>query len=142
MGTVPISSLAALAAVLLFLVPPCSAADEAGLAGREVLEIKLSGLKYTKESLVRSALASRVGEPLRAESVRKDRESLDRLGIFSFIEVRPRPQGDGVILEYEFKETFPYLPLITADLTDADGLTVGPGVKAVNILGRGISFSY
>lgn len=126
---------------MLLCVTPCRSGGEENLFGRAVTEIRLSGLKYTREYLVRESLASRVGEPYLPKTVASDRERLDRLGIFSSVEVRPRADDGGVLLEYELKETFPYLPVITADITDADGLTIGPGVKAVNLFGRGISFS-
>ena len=140
MGTLPFSILAAVTAAILF-VTPCLAGEGDGLSGRTIVEVRLSGLKYTRDDLVRDSLVSRVGGPYRPETTIRDKERLDRLGIFSSIEVHPRPQNGGVLLEYDLKETFPYLPVITADITDADGLTIGPGVKAVNLFGRGISFS-
>jgi outer membrane protein insertion porin family len=120
---------------------PALAGGEDTLQGKPVGEIRLSGLKYTREQLVRESLVSRVGEPYLEEKTVQDRERLDRLGIFSSISIHPREADGEVLLDFRFKETFPFLPLITADITDADGLTVGPGLKAVNLFGRGISFS-
>jgi outer membrane protein insertion porin family len=132
--------IAALFTVLL--VPGFCRADEGdALSGEPVEEIRFSGLKYTREELVRDSLVSRVGEPYREETVARDRERLDQLGIFSAISIHPRQAAGGVLLDYELKETFPYLPLISADITDEDGLTIGPGLKAVNLFGRGIYFS-
>jgi len=161
MGTVPIYRLflytspvallrkktRALAASLVAVAVIFSGVDPSGaeggntLFGKEIEEIRLAGLKHTNEQLVRDSLVSRIGEPYLEETVARDRERLDRLGIFSAVSVHPSAQDGGVLLEYELKETFPYLPLITADITDADGLTIGPGLKATNLFGRGISFS-
>lgn len=134
------AALTAGSVVLLSLVP-CGAGESDALLGKTVKEIRLTALKHTREQLVRNSLVSQVGEPYLEETVARDREHLDRLGIFSAISIHPRQAPGGVLLEYELEETFPYLPTITADITDEDGLTIGPGFKAANLFGRGIYFS-
>jgi len=111
------------------------------LFGKVVGEIRISKLKHTREDLVRRSLYSKVGEPYREENETIDRERLDRIGAFSDIAFEISERDGGVVLDVMLRETTPWIPLITADITDADGLTLGPGVKAVNLLGRGIYLS-
>jgi len=114
---------------------------DAALYGKPIGEIRISKLKHTKERLVRAALFSKVGDPYGEKNEAKDRERLDRLGVFSKIAFGLLEEEGGIVLDVELKETTPWVPLITADITDADGLTLGPGVKAVSLFHRGIYLS-
>lgn len=130
--------------VLLFCGLPFAAAageDPPSPYGRTISEIRISKLKNTKEGLVRRALHSKVGAVYGEGSAAIDRENLDRLGVFSEIAFETTVAGDDVVLDVRLRETTPWVPLITADITDTDGLTLGPGVKVVNLLGRGIYLS-
>jgi outer membrane protein insertion porin family len=86
-------------------------------------------------------LVSKVGEPYLEEYAKKDLERLDRLGIFSSIQIHPIEEDDGIILGIEIKETFPYLPMISIEITDENGVSVGPGFRSVNLFRRAVSFS-
>lgn len=108
------------------------------LEGKLVDEIRIVGLKHTKEFVVYRELVSRVGEPYTPEKVRKDAERLDRLRVFSSIQVRPVAKNGGVLIDIEVKETLPYLPTLSIQVNDENGVSVGPGVKSLNFLGRGI----
>jgi outer membrane protein assembly factor BamA len=104
-------------------------------------EIRVSELRYTDRDIVTRELVSKVGEPYLEANAEKDLERLDRLGIFSSIEINPIEEDDGVILEIDVKETFPYLPMISIEITDENGLSLGPGFRSVNLFRRGVALS-
>ncbi len=112
-----------------------------GLYGRTVKEIRISQLRYTDREIIIRELASRVGEPYLKENAEKDLKRLDRLGICSAIKIEPLEEGDGVVLVVEVEETFPYLPTLSVDVNDENGVSLGPGFKSINLWGRDISFS-
>lgn len=130
-----------LTGVVISSAPLNASEGDPSPSGRVVGEIRISKLEHTKEDLVRRSLYSKVGEPYRKENAAIDRERLDRLGVFSEISFKTSERDGGILLDVRLRETTPWIPLITADITDADGLTLGPGVKAVNLLGRGIYLS-
>lgn len=144
---------AVLLALLLSFAIPGSAAirDRAGptgafipdsaAAGTTVREIRISGLKTTKEYIVRRELSTKVGAPFDRATLDRDYERLDRLGIFSEIVIYPSLDGDEAIVFIEVKETFPYLPIVSMSISDENGVSAGGGFKSVNFLGRAISFS-
>ena len=111
------------------------------LYGKTVKEIRISNLRYTKREIIIRELASQVGEPYLKNSAEEDTKRLDRLGIFSDVKIEPIEEGDGVILEIEVKETFPYIPTLSMEVSDENGLSIGPGFKSINLRGRAISFS-
>ncbi|HUV14640.1 MAG TPA: BamA/TamA family outer membrane protein [Acidobacteriota bacterium] len=117
-----------------------STPDES-LYGKVIKEIRISQLKYTKEKVVTRELASKVGEPYTEANVTNDKLNLDRLRIFTSIEINAIQDREGVILEVNLVETFPYLPLISFDVSEENGVSAGPGVKALNLFGRAISLS-
>jgi outer membrane protein insertion porin family len=125
-------------------VPIQDAQDAPALAladayGKTIREIRLTGLKRTKEYVVLRELSSTVGETFTAEIAGEDLDRLERLGIFGTIEIAPILDGsNGIILEYRLRETFPYLPRISLEISDADGVSVGGGFTALNLLGRDI----
>lgn len=106
--------------------------------GRNVKEIRISELKYTKRETVTRELVSRVGEPFRMENLEEDKERLDRLGIFSSIEINPIEEDNEIVVDVEVKETFPYLPMLSIEITDENGMSVGPGFRAVNLFGKAV----
>ena len=110
-------------------------------SGKIVKEIRISKLRFTKPEIIRRELVSQVGRPYLEENARKDVEKLDRLRIFSSINIEPIEENGEIILQVEVKETFPHLPIISLDVSDENGTTVGPGFKSLNLFGRAISFS-
>jgi outer membrane protein insertion porin family len=118
-----------------------SPTDVDQLYGKTVKEIRISRLRYTKREIIIRELASRVGEPYLKENAEKDLKRLDQLGICSSIKIEPIEDGEEVVLEIEIKETFPYLPTISLDVNDENGLSIGPGFTSINLGGRAISLS-
>ena len=107
--------------------------------GKTIREIRIVGLNRTKEFVVLRELASKVGEPFTEESASTDEDRLARLGIFGSIEIRPIiDESDEIILEVHLHETFPYLPRLSLEISDADGASIGGGFTALNLFGRAI----
>jgi outer membrane protein insertion porin family len=105
--------------------------------GKIVKEIRIIGLRFTKEYIIIRALASQVGKPYIIKNAREDYLRLDRLGIFSYTRITPIVEDDEVILEIEVKETFPYLPSFKFQITDENGVSVGLGFTISNFRKRG-----
>jgi len=111
------------------------------LYGKTVKEIRISALRYTQREIIIRCLASQLGEPYLKENAERDLKRLDRLGIFSSITIEAIEEGDGVVLAVDVKETFPYIPTISLEISDENGLSIGPGFKSINLGGRAISLS-
>ncbi len=86
-------------------------------------------------------MASKVGEPYLETNAERDLERLDRLGVFSSVTFQAIAEGDEVVLQIEVRETFPYIPMLSIEITEENGTAVGPGLRSVNLLGRAISLS-
>ncbi len=124
-----------------FSGPAAASGQAPAPEGLTVTEIRIPELRHTDPALVLKSLYSRVGQPYGEYNMARDRERLDRLGIFSAISITPLREQGGIVLDLQLRETTPWLPLITADITDEDGLTAGPGLKAVNLFGTGTYLS-
>ena len=111
-------------------------ADSAQLENRIIDEIRLIGVNYTRPFVVTRELASREGKPYTAANARKDAERLDRLGIFSRIDVRGIEEQGRVVLEVDVLETTAFVPQISVRLTDEDGIQAGGGAATVNAMHR------
>jgi len=105
------------------------------LEGRTIREIRIDGLKHTREQIVRRELTSRTGEPLSARALAVDVESLDRLGVFSDVTIRTSAAEHEASVDIAVRETMPYLPIISLSVTDEDGVSAGPGFRSVNLFG-------
>ena len=125
----------------LAVAPVAATQDQQSLCGRILKRIEISGLRHTKRELVIRELASKEGDPYLAENAARDPELLDRLGVFSSVKVNPVAEGKGVVLQIDVKEIFPYLPMLSIEITDENGTAVGPGLRSVNLLGRAINMS-
>jgi len=109
--------------------------------GKVIKEIRIEGLKRTKEYIVSRELIAKVGEPLLLENLAKEKIRLELLDIFSDIRIETEVIGDEVIVHYIFVETFPILPSISVKITDENGISAGGGIKSPNLKGKDIFFS-
>jgi outer membrane protein assembly factor BamA len=107
------------------------------LEGRVVREIRVTGLRRLSPDVVERQLATRVGEPFRRETIRLDQRRLDELRLFSAVQIEPRLEGDAVVLDLAVKETAPLLPVVVIRVTDENGVSAGPGLRTINLLGHG-----
>ena len=111
------------------------------LYGKTVKEIRITGLHLTKRYIVTRELASQVGKPYLRENAEKDLMRLERLGLFSDIKICPIEEEDGVILIIELVEMFSWLPTISINIDDENGISAGGGFMVLNLLGKNIFFS-
>lgn len=122
----------------ILLLPAILRADASleTFAGREILRIDLQGHRTTREQIIRRELHTTPGQPFDPKLLRADLQRLDNLDIFSSLRSSARPAGTGVILVIQLREIPPAVPYISYDVTDEDGWSFGPALKAVNLLGR------
>ena len=86
-------------------------------------------------------MKSQVGGMYSDANVDKDREQLDRMGVFSRIIIETHPGANGVILQVDLKETSPYLVFPAIGVTAEQGITAGVGLKSTNFLRSGANLS-
>ncbi len=122
----------------LALLSCAALATSQDLQGKPIREIEIVGLRHTKEYVVRRELFSRPGGVYTLEHPSRDRERLDRLRIFTDIQHEASASDDGVRVVIRVVETFPYLPSVSLQVSDENGLSIGPGLKSVNLFGRNI----
>lgn len=106
--------------------------------GPPLKEVRIFGLNTTKEIVVLRQLASKIGDPYTQESAYQDYRNLDRLKVFSSIQLDTVPDGDGVILEITVTEVNPYTPTVTIGITDENGFSFGLGASSANLLGTAL----
>ena len=109
--------------------------DEEFPAGEVVREIMVLGNKHTRTSVIARTLATQVGDTLTVESILKNREWLDRLGVFTSIRFLTLKQPDGLVLFVQVTEATPYLPSLSMELTEENGFSIGPALSAINFAG-------
>jgi outer membrane protein assembly factor BamA len=122
--------------LLLWTAQDGTAAEAAD--GRIVREIRIEGLRRTRRETVLRQLSTRPGEPYRAGAAEADKQLLDRLWIFSAIDVAPRVESGGVTLDVRVTEIFPYSVYPSISSTQENGLSLGPAATAFNAFGRAI----
>ncbi len=123
---------------ILWAVPAFAAEPAAGLPIRE---IRIHGLRYTREALVRNQPTSRVGEPYSRETAARDHERLDRLAVFSSIAIEPEAAGGAVVVHVRVTETSRWALVPTLSAVGENGISIGAGIKTAGALGRAISAS-
>ena len=114
---------------------------QSDLYGRMVREIRIQNLRFTSRDIILRELASKVGEPYLEEKARLDLERLDKLRVFSSVEIRPIKADDEVVLEVVVRETYPILPAISIDVKDEEGFSIGPALQFINLKGRAMKLS-
>ena len=123
-------------ALLLWASAGAAADGLKSYAGFEVVRLEWSGNRFTRDFVVERQLATRVGAPFDLATLRQDRARLENMDIFSSVKVEARTADGGVALHLSLREIPPVVPYITYDVTDEDGWSFGPAVKAVNLFGR------
>jgi outer membrane protein assembly factor BamA len=130
-------------ACLLLIVAACGVLPRAALAqpadaldGRIVSEIRVTGLRNMSPDAVARHLATRVGQPFHRADLAVDRRRLDELRLFSSVKIDARPEQDGVVLEVAATETLRLLPAVVIRVTDENGVSAGPGMRGLNLLGH------
>lgn len=137
----PNSAALGLAAVLFlsgFPVPTLADAFDPGSCPASdsliVRALRFEGLKATRETIVRRELEQVPGSAFSCAVWERERIRLEDLDIFA--EVRLRAASDTLV--YTFRELPPYIPFVSAILTEQDGFSMGPALASLNFLGRDI----
>jgi outer membrane protein assembly factor BamA len=105
------------------------------ILGKVITEIRIEGNEETKESVIRRALNSNVGDIYTEELARSDRKWLFQLGVFTSIFFDTIPDGDGVILVVKVAEVNPYIPAPSIKITEENGLEIGVALSSANLFG-------
>lgn len=106
--------------------------------GRPIHSVRWTGHRFTRDHVIAREIHTTVGQPLHVLDVAQDMQRLGNLDIFSSIRVEVEPADSGVAVLYRLRELPPAVPYVSYDVTDQDGWSYGPAVKAVNLLGRDI----
>jgi outer membrane protein insertion porin family len=143
--------LASLALLALWLQPLAVGAEDSAAPapdplatwrGRSVRSIQLSGNEVTKESVIRREIQTPVGGALDVETLREDVIRLENLSIFAEVRVELEEDGpEGVRVGFVLKESPSWLPIVAFTYTEENGFSIGPGLSALNLTGRGIRLS-
>ncbi len=100
-----------------------------------IREIAVTGLQHIRESVVLDQLDVRVGDRFDETVIPRNIQRLDRLGVFSRIEIIPSQDVDGVRLTIAVVETLRVLPAVSIAVSDADGVSAGPTVRLLSVGG-------
>ncbi|HIG56866.1 MAG TPA: hypothetical protein EYG11_02495 [Candidatus Latescibacteria bacterium] len=125
-------------AILLLPVLLAAASSLETFAGRKVLRIDIEGHRTTREHTIRRELHTTTGQAFDPERWRADLQRLDNLDIFSSLNSNVQATENGIILVLRMREMPPAVPYVSYNVTDEDGWSFGPALKAVNLLGRDI----
>ncbi len=124
--------------VAVFGAPPNTAMAQSAdpLEGRIVREIRVTGLRNLSPEVVERNLASRAGQPFHRATLGADLRQLDELRLFSSVHIEPLLENDGVVLQVAAAETLRLLPVVVIRVTDENGVSAGPGIRAINLFGH------
>ena len=96
----------------------------------------MTGQRHLSSDTVERHLATKAGEPFRRASVASDRRRLDELRLFTAVHIEAHLEDDGVVVEVAVTETLRLLPVIILRVTDENGVSAGPGMRGINLLGH------
>lgn len=114
------------------------------LGGPTLRDVRITGLRHTKDHVARREITLREGDLLDADEVEKSHLRLEATGIFSSVTLRPVPSGDGwADLEVALRERHGFwssLPefVLTAG---AHALKKKARLRYANLMGRGVTLT-
>lgn len=132
-----LAGLCLIGAVCGLLPHPALAQTIDPMEGRLVARIRVTGLRNVASDVVERHLVTRVGTPFRRAVLAVDQRQLDELRLFTAVLIEPRLEGDAVVLEVAVTETLRLLPIVFIRVTDENGFSAGPGLRGINLLGKG-----
>lgn len=106
--------------------------------GVKISKIELQGLEHTKSRVVLRELEHHEGETFSVSKFESEKLKLQDLDLFTEIGVDCEGDGNGVVLRYQLKEIFRWIPSPAGKSTDRDGLMVGLALANLNVLGEDI----
>ena len=132
--------------IVVSLVPSTVRAefDKEGLLPYEnktITAMTLSGNNSTRDYIIQREFDLEVGDPLDIDELAEGYQNLENLGIFGSIIVNVKEDGDGVAVEWLFREMPPFIPYLAFRYTEENGFSVGPAISSVNLFGRALRLS-
>jgi outer membrane protein assembly factor BamA len=109
--------------------------------GKTIREIRIQGLRYTQESVVRDQLTSQVGHTYTGKTEREDYRWLERLKVFSSIQESAAVIGDEVIITVAVREMPYFVPYPSLNITRENGASGGLGGRISSLMHRAIALS-
>jgi outer membrane protein assembly factor BamA len=104
------------------------------MQGLPIRSIQFRGDFKLRTYILHREIDSRVGQPYDSALVERDRKKIDGLGIFSEVEPVITDSNDSVNIDFELKEVWTLLPLLSISRTD-DGFDWLVGASEKNLLG-------
>jgi len=101
-----------------------------------IKEILISGNVRTKDYIIMRELTSAVDSCYSGEKIKRDRDRLLNLGIFSYIELDTLERGDSVKIVIYVQERLRFAPFPLLGYTEMDRWAYGGGFYFRNIQGR------
>lgn len=108
--------------------------------GKKVEKISFNGNK-TKQYIIERELQTKIGDSLNLQVVAEDIQRLKNLDVFATINVGGIETENGVEIVYDFKEIIAALPYVSYQISDENGLALGPAVRSGNFLYRDITLN-
>lgn len=107
-------------------------------SARVPAKVVLEGLGVTRPAVVAPYIEAKAGVPCPLECAQADLDRLDRLGIFASVGSSWRADT----LVYAVRELPWILPVPNGRISDEEGISLGAGFKAPNLLGRAIAAEF
>ena len=107
----------------------------AGLA-QQVSEIKIEGLKRTKESFIRQFILTQAGDQYDSLKTERDRQRLANLEIMRGVTLEESRAHDSIILTFRFSEMINVIPIFALGQTQ-ETFWYRAGIQDANLGGRG-----
>ena len=108
---------------------------------KTIREIKIEGLKYTKEFVVYRSLASKVSQTYTKQTAELDLKRLSQLGIFTSAQFKIIDEDSKIDLIVILTEVNPYVPSPSFKITDQNGLEIGVAFSSPNLFGSASNLS-
>ena len=106
-----------------------------------IREIKIEGLRHTRDYVVKRSMASKVGQVYTKQSASLDFQRLSQLGIFTTIQFDVNEKDNEITLLVKLTEVNPYVPSPSFKITDQNGLEIGVALSSPNLFGSASSIS-
>jgi outer membrane protein assembly factor BamA len=106
------------------------------LEGMIVRAIRVTGLRHVSADVIDKHMETRAGRPFVRAVLRSDQRRLDELRLFTSVVLEPQLEDAGLAVSVAVAETLRVLPIVVVSVTDENGVSAGPGVRGINLLGH------
>ncbi len=127
--------------IALFAIGECAAQsseseflDTTGLSSLTIRNVAFTGKFKLRRYILYREIDSKHGQLFDLELLERDRRKVDGFGIFSKVDTYLLPDGDSIDIEFDLREVWTLLPLLSLGRTDGK-LDWSVGVHEKNLLG-------